>query len=78
MNHEGVFIPDHSSINASVVEPLLNVANVQLVAQGENPALLSTIMGEIRELCDLKAKSSNFSLGPWDKFKQCVPNKLQQ
>lgn len=74
----GIFIPEHGSINASVVAPLLDVANVQLVAQGENPALNSTIMGEIRELCDLKAKSMNFMLGPFDKFKQCVPNQLQQ
>jgi phosphoglycerol transferase MdoB-like AlkP superfamily enzyme len=74
----GIFIPDHGSVNASVVAPLLDVANVQMLAQGENPALHSTIMGEIRELCDLKAKSMNFMLGPFDKLKQCVPNQLQQ
>ena len=74
----GTFVPEHGAINLSVKAPLLNLPNVQLIAQGENPALHSTIMGELRELCDLKAKSSNFKLGPFDKFKKCVPVKLQK
>lgn len=74
----GTFIPEHGAVNPSVDAPLINIPNVQLIAQGENPALHSTIMGELRELCDLKAKSSNFILGPFDKFKQCVPIHLQK
>ncbi|WP_369608456.1 sulfatase-like hydrolase/transferase [Snodgrassella alvi] len=74
----GTFVPEHGAINLSVKAPLLNLPNVQLIAQGENPALHSTIMGELRELCDLKAKSSNFKLGPFDKFKKCVPVRLQK
>ena len=74
----GTFVPEHGAINSSVKAPLLNLPNVQLIAQGENPALHSTIMGELRELCDLKAKSSNFKLGPFDKFKNCIPVRLQK
>lgn len=74
----GIFTPDNGSINSSVYAALANLTNVKLVAQGENPALESTIEGEIRELCDLKAKSGNFAFGPFDKFKQCVSVRLQE
>ncbi|MCO6504684.1 MAG: sulfatase-like hydrolase/transferase [Snodgrassella sp.] len=74
----GIFIPDGKKINPSVYAPLLDLPNVQFIAQGQNPAEHSTIMGEIRELCDLKAKSPNFVLGPYKKFEQCVPLRLQK
>jgi phosphoglycerol transferase MdoB-like AlkP superfamily enzyme len=74
----GIFIPDGKKINPSVYAPLLDLPNVQFIAQGQNPAEHSTIMGEIRELCNLKAKNPNFVLGPYEKFEQCVPLRLQK
>lgn len=74
----GVFIPNYEKINLSIIEPLLKVPNINVIEKGENPALNKTILGEIRELCDLSAKSLNFTLGPWEKFENCVPVKLQK
>lgn len=74
----GIFVHGQETINSSIYASLQELSNVRVIAKGENPAENSTIKGELRELCNLKAKSSAFAMGPFEKFQQCVPMRLQK
>ena len=67
-----------ADVDVAIVSPITQLRNVEVIAQGESESGDGTIMGEIREMCRLRATSPNFSLGPFNQFTHCLPRALKR
>lgn len=75
LNESWGLSPEYHDI---VISDLLSISDkLEFIEQGTTETVHSTILGEIRELCNLESTSVNFSAGKVEKLNHCAPNILK-